>query len=72
VGDNHSLENQTIIKPENILQLSAMVTLTLASPVLVQLFISKSTIYDIMIGLYVKLWFNMGLNIVALLLITHC
>jgi hypothetical protein len=39
VGDNHSLENQrTIIKPENILQFSAMATLTLASPVLVQLF----------------------------------
>jgi hypothetical protein len=39
VGDDYSLENQTtIIKPENILQLSAMATLTLASPVLVQLF----------------------------------
>jgi hypothetical protein len=38
-GDNHSLENQTtIIKPENILQLSAMAMLIPASPVLVQLF----------------------------------
>jgi hypothetical protein len=38
-GDNYSLENQTtIIKPENILQLSAMATLTPASPVLAQLF----------------------------------
>jgi hypothetical protein len=39
VGDDCSLENQTtIIKPENILQLSAIATPTLASPVLVQLF----------------------------------
>jgi hypothetical protein len=39
VGDDCSLENQTIIiKPENILQLSAMAMLTLASPVLVQSF----------------------------------
>jgi hypothetical protein len=39
VGDDRSLENQiTIIKPENILQLSAMVTPTPASPVLAQLF----------------------------------
>jgi hypothetical protein len=39
VGDNHSLENQTtIIKPENILQLSALATLTPALSVLVQLF----------------------------------
>jgi hypothetical protein len=39
VGDDWSLENQTtIIKPENILQLSAMATLTLASPALAQLF----------------------------------
>jgi hypothetical protein len=39
VGDDHSLGNQTtIIKPENILQLPAMATLTLASPALVQLF----------------------------------
>jgi hypothetical protein len=38
-GDDCSLENQrTIIKPENILQLSAIATLTLSSPVLVQLF----------------------------------
>jgi hypothetical protein len=38
-GDDSSLENQkTIIEPENILQLSAMATLTLASPVLVKLF----------------------------------
>jgi hypothetical protein len=38
-GDDRSLENQTtIIKPENILQLSAMATPTLASPALVQLF----------------------------------
>jgi hypothetical protein len=39
VGDDCSLENQTIIiKPENILQLSATVTLIPASPALVQLF----------------------------------
>jgi hypothetical protein len=39
VGDNHSLENQTtIIKPENILQLSAMTTPIPASPMLAQLF----------------------------------
>jgi hypothetical protein len=39
VGDDRSLENQiTIIKPENILQLSAMATPTPASPVLAQLF----------------------------------
>jgi hypothetical protein len=39
VGDDHSLETQTtIIKPENILQLSAMATLTLASLALVQVF----------------------------------
>jgi hypothetical protein len=39
VGDDRSLENQTIIiKPENILQLSAMAKLTPASPALVQLF----------------------------------
>jgi hypothetical protein len=39
VGDNCSLKNQiTIIKPKNILQLSAMPTPTLASPVLTQLF----------------------------------
>jgi hypothetical protein len=39
VGDDCSLENQiTIIKPENILLLSAIATLTLASPALVQLF----------------------------------
>jgi hypothetical protein len=39
VGDDYSLENQTIIiKPENILQLSAMAMLTPATPVLVQLF----------------------------------
>jgi hypothetical protein len=39
-GDNRSLENQTtIIKPENILQLSAMATPTPASPTLAQLFI---------------------------------
>jgi hypothetical protein len=39
VGDDCSLENQTtIIKPENILQLSAMATLTPASPALAQLF----------------------------------
>jgi hypothetical protein len=39
VGDDGSLENQTIIiKPENILQLSAMATPTLASPALPQLF----------------------------------
>jgi hypothetical protein len=38
-GDNHSLENQTtIIKRKNIIQLSAMATPTLASPVLAQLF----------------------------------
>jgi hypothetical protein len=38
VGDNHSLENETtIIKPKNILQLSATAMLTLASPALVQL-----------------------------------
>jgi hypothetical protein len=38
-GDDHSLENQTtIIKPENILQLSAMTTPIPASPVLAQLF----------------------------------
>jgi hypothetical protein len=38
-GDNCSLENQTtIIKAENILQLSAMATSILASPVLAQLF----------------------------------
>jgi hypothetical protein len=37
VGDDRSLENQTtIIKPQNILQLSAMATLTPASPSLVQ------------------------------------
>jgi hypothetical protein len=36
-GDDCSLENQTtIIKPQNILQLSAMATLTPASPSLVQ------------------------------------
>jgi hypothetical protein len=39
VGDDCSLENQTtIIKPENILQLSAMATPILASPTLAQLF----------------------------------
>jgi hypothetical protein len=39
VGDNCFLENQTtIIKPESILQLLAMATPTLASPVLAQLF----------------------------------
>jgi hypothetical protein len=39
VGDNRSLENQTtIIKPKNIVQLSAMATPTLASPALTQLF----------------------------------
>jgi hypothetical protein len=39
VGDDYCLENQTIIiKPENILQLSATATPTLASPVLAQLF----------------------------------
>jgi hypothetical protein len=39
VGDDRSLKNQTIIiKPENILQLSAMATPTLASPALAQLF----------------------------------
>jgi hypothetical protein len=39
VVDNCSLENQTtIIKPENILELSAMATPIPASPVLVQLF----------------------------------
>jgi hypothetical protein len=39
VGDDYSLENQiTIIKPENILQLSAMTTPILASPALAQLF----------------------------------
>jgi hypothetical protein len=39
VGDDRSLKNQTtIIKPENILQLSATAMLTLASPALVQLF----------------------------------
>jgi hypothetical protein len=39
VGDDRSLKNQiTIIKPKNILQLSAMATLTLASPSFVQLF----------------------------------
>jgi hypothetical protein len=38
-GDDRSLEYQTtIIKPENILQLSAMAMLTLASPALIQLF----------------------------------
>jgi hypothetical protein len=38
-GDDCSLKNQTtIIKPENILQLSAMATPTPASPVLAQLF----------------------------------
>jgi hypothetical protein len=38
-GHDYSLKNQiVIIKPENILQLSAMATLTPASPVLVQLF----------------------------------
>jgi hypothetical protein len=38
-GDDHSLENQTtIIKPENILQLSAMATLTPTSAALTQLF----------------------------------
>jgi hypothetical protein len=38
-GDDHSLENKTtIIKPKNILQLSAIATLTPVSPVLVQLF----------------------------------
>jgi transposase InsO family protein len=38
-GDDRSLENQTtIIKPENILQLSAMATPIPASPALVQLF----------------------------------
>jgi hypothetical protein len=38
-GDDCSLENQTtIIKPEHILQLSAMATPTLASPALAQLF----------------------------------
>jgi hypothetical protein len=39
VGDGCSLENQTtIIKPENILQCSAMAMLILASPALIQLF----------------------------------
>jgi hypothetical protein len=39
VGDDCSLENQTtIIKPENILQLSVTATPTLASPALAQLF----------------------------------
>jgi hypothetical protein len=39
VGDDHSLKNQTtIIKPENILQLSATATPILASPALAQLF----------------------------------
>jgi hypothetical protein len=39
VGDDYSLENQiTIIKPENILQLSAIATPILASPALAQLF----------------------------------
>jgi hypothetical protein len=39
VGDDRSLENQTtIMKPENILQLSAVAMLTPASPALVQLF----------------------------------
>jgi hypothetical protein len=39
VGDNCSLENQTtIIKPENILQLSPIATPALASPALTQLF----------------------------------
>jgi hypothetical protein len=39
VGDDHSLKNQiTIHKPENILQLSATATPTLASPALAQLF----------------------------------
>jgi hypothetical protein len=33
--------------------------------------IPKSTIYDIMIESHVKLWFTIGLNIVASLLITH-
>jgi hypothetical protein len=38
-GDDRSLKNQTtIIKPKNILQLSAMAMLTPVSPVLVQLF----------------------------------
>jgi hypothetical protein len=38
-GDDRSLKNQTtIIKPKNILQLSAMATSILASPVLAQLF----------------------------------
>jgi hypothetical protein len=38
-GDNCSLKNQiTIIKPKNILQLSAMATPTPASPALAQLF----------------------------------
>jgi hypothetical protein len=39
VGDDHSLENQiTVIKPENILQLSATATLILAASTLIQLF----------------------------------
>jgi hypothetical protein len=39
MGDDHSLENKTtIIKPKNILQCSAMATLILASPMLIQLF----------------------------------
>jgi hypothetical protein len=43
VGDNRSLKNQTIIiKPKNILQLSAMPTPTLASPALAQLFTNGS------------------------------
>jgi hypothetical protein len=37
-GDDRSLENQTIIKPENILQLSATATPIPASPALAQLF----------------------------------
>jgi hypothetical protein len=42
VGYDHSLKNQTtLIKPENILPLAAMVILTLVSPVLVQLFINS-------------------------------
>jgi hypothetical protein len=39
VGDDYSLEKQTImIKPKNILQISEMAILTLASPALIQLF----------------------------------
>jgi hypothetical protein len=38
VGDHYCLENQiTMIKPQNILQLSAMANVILASPVLIQL-----------------------------------